>query len=153
MPPTSTTRPAPTWDPAGVVVRAFAFATLSGALCGVGFLLVLFLGDAVQRPLGRGPDPGELVGVLLIYFPVAMFLGGCVGLVVGIVVGTGLCLAGSRLFQHLGAARVLAATLAVTPAVLALRAGVDGVVVLGCSTAAALGAAFWTRRILGMVGA
>ncbi len=153
MTSTTTDRRTVLWEPGAVFARAFAFGTLSGAACGLAVLLVWWLGGMVLRQPGSGADWGEVLGVLVIYCPAGLIAGATVGMVDGFVVGIGLGLAGAGLLDHLGAARVLAATLAVAPIALTLTVGVDGWVVLGCATAAALGAAYWTRRILGMMGA
>ena len=111
---------------------------------------MLFVVFAVD---GGIDSAGMAIAATVIYTPVALVIGSLAGLVDGLAVAAVLLLVGRRAQDHVGSARVLAGLVAALPLLVLLWSDFDVVFAIGCIVAAAVGAAFWTRRILGMMGA
>jgi hypothetical protein len=136
-----------TWSPGLVLGRCLGYGALSGALSGMAVLFVMFAVDG-------GIDSVVMaVAATAVYAPVALVVGCLVGLVDGVVVAIVLVLLGQSLQDHVTGARLMTGFVAALPPVVLLWSDFDLVFAVGCIAASALGAAFWTRRILGMMAA
>ena len=144
MHPTTQTQ---TWSAGLVLGRCLGYGALSGAVSGVSVLFVVFAVD------GGIDSAGMAIAATVIYTPVALVIGSLAGLVDGLAVAAVLLLVGRRAQDHVGSARVLAGLVAALPLLVLLWSDFYVVFAIGCIVAAAVGAAFWTRRILGMMGA
>ena len=132
-----------TWSAPGVLGRCLAYGALSGAVCGMGILFVLFAVDG-------GIDSFlTAIAATAVYTPFALVVGGAAGVVDGFVVAVVLVLLGRSTQEHLGGARVITGFVAALPPAALLWSDVGPGLVLGCIAASALGAAYWTPRILG----